>query len=1098
MIDFPFLTEGHPKTPWCLAFHPLNNDLLASGCYTGDVRVWDLQSDACEHWQCSKEMILSVCFHPTQHLLTIATQNCLHFWDWRKGAEGFVMSLSTGQLRQKVLYARFDSSGRRLITGISNMKSNFKPLIGMGLLDGVTLPDGTFTSSIQHLHQSAEQRQRTTPHTAATTANNGAANIAPITRTTRGHVLTVTQNLAQSNAIGGTTISNAISTLQSNNQSGHHNRLSSSTSISRSSLPTTWADDELFPSDSNSSSLSSTDSIFSQSQTNLLQAEAISSLSHTLRSEAYAAFTEPSVHDSAATTPSSSSSSFFASLSTAASSAEPALMPPSGYSLASARGSSLFNRLLAIYRRLEGMDETRSTTTTNTLNTAADPTRPLQSGGNEFSVISETSHIVERLIERYRDSPTHPDPAPPSTELDLNLSNDSNRSAATTLHGFDYSRTFSRLSVLCHQLPQLIRNFYEPLTAGLVTPNDSSVVSNPQLQPMDNLPPSSILFHLQSRSLNSNSFSISSTESRRTNYIVSLLNRIQESLQMMNQNQNDPFFAGADMQQLHRRVSEVIERLANVTGYRERLSSLRNQIFELFEHIHSEQQLQTQRHDLFHCLCLVNMSINLTRQMQRILAADLRLTQLTQLSLVNNLLSTNDVPVASPSNTTSTSADRLRTKRTIDSASNDSKAKRPVTSNSNQKIDDRRSTTVEPIASTSTTTANAPETLRHSAQYMSSISQIQTEIWTLLSEQNLLDWCFNRNNRALSPANAARSNESIRRNATNPSNPTSTSPSRLRATPSRRDSRRYVPSFAAAASHHLPNASGTWMLGTNESFSFISATDHQPSYRLQCWDLGSPELPDFEDIETRLIVSKCLIQNASSVDLSPDGQLIACFVPVESGNGVNFCIFSLRHSSFGQCIYSFNFTSNAISVSFSPTGRFLLVGLGSTRMLSSYLTPPQDESSTIAHLFELCPPRTASKSTIQDGTNEKLSLNQPEVEESRMDNTNIDEQLYQYSNFRQGAIRKVRSIQVPRAGDQFGINSIRWLPFAGEGFIYGTHQGQMVICRPKFNQPTHRPSTNTIQINVPRLESSTATNQSIGTQTQSNSSTEVGSNHTLL
>lgn len=33
---------GHPRTPWCLAFHPVNNDLLASGCLGGQVRVWDL------------------------------------------------------------------------------------------------------------------------------------------------------------------------------------------------------------------------------------------------------------------------------------------------------------------------------------------------------------------------------------------------------------------------------------------------------------------------------------------------------------------------------------------------------------------------------------------------------------------------------------------------------------------------------------------------------------------------------------------------------------------------------------------------------------------------------------------------------------------------------------------------------------------------------------------------------------------------------------------------------------------------------------------------------------------------------------------------
>ncbi|KAF4525629.1 hypothetical protein B566_EDAN001228 [Ephemera danica] len=33
---------GHPRTPWCLAFHPTSSQLLASGCLGGQVRVWDL------------------------------------------------------------------------------------------------------------------------------------------------------------------------------------------------------------------------------------------------------------------------------------------------------------------------------------------------------------------------------------------------------------------------------------------------------------------------------------------------------------------------------------------------------------------------------------------------------------------------------------------------------------------------------------------------------------------------------------------------------------------------------------------------------------------------------------------------------------------------------------------------------------------------------------------------------------------------------------------------------------------------------------------------------------------------------------------------
>lgn len=34
--------SGHPRTPWCIAFHPSSNQILASGCLGGQVRVWDL------------------------------------------------------------------------------------------------------------------------------------------------------------------------------------------------------------------------------------------------------------------------------------------------------------------------------------------------------------------------------------------------------------------------------------------------------------------------------------------------------------------------------------------------------------------------------------------------------------------------------------------------------------------------------------------------------------------------------------------------------------------------------------------------------------------------------------------------------------------------------------------------------------------------------------------------------------------------------------------------------------------------------------------------------------------------------------------------
>lgn len=91
---------GHPRTPWCIAFHPTCNQIIASGCLGGQVRIWDL-SGGSEVWTAdSQTAIASIAFHPEDQLLVIATYNELHFWDWSK-PEPFV-HVTTSTAREKV------------------------------------------------------------------------------------------------------------------------------------------------------------------------------------------------------------------------------------------------------------------------------------------------------------------------------------------------------------------------------------------------------------------------------------------------------------------------------------------------------------------------------------------------------------------------------------------------------------------------------------------------------------------------------------------------------------------------------------------------------------------------------------------------------------------------------------------------------------------------------------------------------------------------------------------------------------------------------------------------------------------------------------
>ncbi|XP_047544527.1 activating molecule in BECN1-regulated autophagy protein 1B-like [Vanessa atalanta] len=112
------ILKGHPRTPWCIAFHPSHPQLIGSGCLGGQVRVWDISSGGSEVWNVRNETVIaSIAFHPREQLLVIGTYNELYFWDWSQPAP--FTKVSTNNINEKVRYVAFDSLGYKLITGIS-------------------------------------------------------------------------------------------------------------------------------------------------------------------------------------------------------------------------------------------------------------------------------------------------------------------------------------------------------------------------------------------------------------------------------------------------------------------------------------------------------------------------------------------------------------------------------------------------------------------------------------------------------------------------------------------------------------------------------------------------------------------------------------------------------------------------------------------------------------------------------------------------------------------------------------------------------------------------------------------------------------------
>lgn len=112
--------RGHPRTPWCIAFHPSSNELLASGCLGGEVRVWNLKTGDSEvYTPPDRAVIASLAFHPMDHVLLIATSNKLLLWSWDQ-PEPFAC-VQTASAEEKVRLVEFSPLGDHILTAVTNI-----------------------------------------------------------------------------------------------------------------------------------------------------------------------------------------------------------------------------------------------------------------------------------------------------------------------------------------------------------------------------------------------------------------------------------------------------------------------------------------------------------------------------------------------------------------------------------------------------------------------------------------------------------------------------------------------------------------------------------------------------------------------------------------------------------------------------------------------------------------------------------------------------------------------------------------------------------------------------------------------------------------
>lgn len=187
-------------------------------------------------------------------------------------------------------------------------------------------------------------------------------------------------------------------------------------------------------------------------------------------------------------------------------------------------------------------------------------------------------------------------------------------------------------------------------------------------------------------------------------------------------------------------------------------------------------------------------------------------------------------------------------------------------------------------------------------------------------------------------------------------------------------------------------------------------------HRIQLWNFSKGDIPDISDGDENLVVGECKIHNDASVDISADGCLLVALLPAprpaahsyvtSAPPGQTVGVYSLVWESLGQLLYTTSLDQPAVSVALSPTAAFLLVGLATRRAM----LVPSDQHA-FAQIFKL----EGAKPGRPIGARGRLNLH--------------------------------RYIEAQNDHVSVGINCIRWAPVSGQGIVYGTNTGALVMLR---------------------------------------------------
>uniref|UniRef100_A0A182TPB9 Uncharacterized protein n=1 Tax=Anopheles melas TaxID=34690 RepID=A0A182TPB9_9DIPT len=184
---------------------------------------------------------------------------------------------------------------------------------------------------------------------------------------------------------------------------------------------------------------------------------------------------------------------------------------------------------------------------------------------------------------------------------------------------------------------------------------------------------------------------------------------------------------------------------------------------------------------------------------------------------------------------------------------------------------------------------------------------------------------------------------------------------------------------------------------------------------LQAWDLDSfhgdvDDLPDFKE-DWKNVITICLINNDSNVAISQCEQYVAS---VRFRSVKEMEIRSLRRDNFGESIFVFKFTANFVSLSFSPSGRYVAVGLRCRRNLKYAYILDKDKCWRIGVNLGLPDDSSSSSEAGTVSQNERVGI----------------------------------KLCLPRDPDKYlEINCIKWASLPGYGLLLGLKSKFVQVCR---------------------------------------------------